>query len=276
MDIARAVQALASFAGPAAVAGAKVYGGHAKGEIAGEETRLQREEKQRAQTLQDRLDEQSAAKGALQQQETELNMKYLQSRIGHEDAQAERLRNPAPKVLKGDGGREFPDTEEGRAEFDAWDRAHNPSKYRTPREPADPNVPSPTQQRASRRSQALTRIGNMAAAGAPPEQIHDAMGTYHELAGAWTPDDVVAAARKPAPQPADPRKADRAAVRKATGKTPVTAFERNIEDALVGGKTVDDIVAEINQSPTMKPEEKRAAVARVRMYTAGALGRLGR
>lgn len=127
-----------------------------------------------------------------------------------------------------------------------------------------------------RRSLAKTRIENMLAAGAPVDQVTTAMGVYKELAGAWTPDDVVAASRSTAAQRPDPQKDRRSAVRSTLGKTPVTALEQEIENALINGQSPSQILSEIESDPDMSPAERRRAKTLADRYIGAAKPRFER
>lgn len=97
------------------------------------------------------------------------------------------------------GGREFPDTPEGHRSALEWERSLS-AAGRDPnarRGETDPQGRTRGERNDLRRT-ALSRIGNMLAAGAPANQVAEAMGAYPELRGTWTVDDVHEEARKQA------------------------------------------------------------------------------
>jgi hypothetical protein len=103
-------------------------------------------------------------------------------------------------------------------------------------------------ERSDRRRIALTRIENMLAAGAPTGQVSQAMRTYRDLEGVWTPDDVVATSRKlsSAKRPPSDEDTFREGYYEELGK-PKTPFQRDLVEQLVQGRTAEQVLAELKE-----------------------------
>lgn len=99
-----------------------------------------------------------------------------------------------------------------------------------------------------KRNQALTRITNMLAAGADPVQVNQAMSTYEDLTGYWSPDDIMAIRRRlesQATDQEDPAFIERRRALVQQLGAPTTELQQEILDALAGGATKDQILSDM-------------------------------
>lgn len=100
-----------------------------------------------------------------------------------------------------------------------------------------------------KRNQALTRIMNMLAAGADRQQIAQAMSTYRDLAGYWSPDDIVAIERRIQREfqdaEEDPMFIERRRALSQQLGAPMTELQQQILDALAAGATKEQILSDM-------------------------------
>lgn len=99
-----------------------------------------------------------------------------------------------------------------------------------------------------KRNQALTRITNMLAAGADPVQVNQAMSTYEDLTGYWSPDDIMAIRRRLESQATDQEDPAFIERRRALSQqlgAPTTELQQAILDALAAGATKDQILSDM-------------------------------
>lgn len=99
-----------------------------------------------------------------------------------------------------------------------------------------------------KRNQALTRITNMLAAGADPVQVNQAMSTYEDLTGYWSPDDIMAIRRRLESQATDQEDPAFIERRRALSQqlgAPTTELQQAILDALAAGATKDQILRDM-------------------------------
>lgn len=222
-------------------------------------------------------------KAAAEEREREEDAARLQYLHAQRRVLEKQINTPAETpTLKGTGGREFPDTPEGQAAFDTWERQHNPARYRETRSSEGSSTGGITTGQARDRTYWRSVAEDLVTAAGG--DVNRALAMAHEnpeykaarVAGQLSNEMFRAPAARLRMRPQAQDDPQRDAVRKATGRTPVNAMEREIENALVEGKTTTEIIAEIEADPDMSPEEKRQARSAVQLYTSSASGRFDR
>lgn len=157
------------------------------------------------------------------------------------------------------GGREFPDTEEGRAAALAWDRQTHPSKYREPQGGATTLDPQGRTrgERSDLRGLALTRIENMLESGAPREQVAEVMTkNFGDLAGVWSADDLTEIETKV--RDSRRRSPETQAIVRQLGTQPATDLDWDIVEALREGESPDEILAGMAEAGVPAPTIEQA------------------
>lgn len=159
-----------------------------------------------------------------------------------------------PPVLRGAGGREFPDTPVGRAEYQAWENANRPPGGSLAQERLHANDErTRTHQEAEGNASVWAQSGRFTLG-----QLSQLLRAQHNL----TPGDANRIAQR-AMTDADTvgqRGRDEAQrpFTRALGWDPVNDFERALVDALVEGQTPDEILAEM-EAAGQPPEAIRSA-----------------
>lgn len=138
-------------------------------------------------------------------------------------------------------GRKFPDSPEGYAQAEAWQRRMAGAR----RAPGGGEERAP---RGERRQRALTRIDNMLRRGAPASQVAEAMATYDDLEGVWSPDDVVAAERTV--------RTEREEDLSGKYRKPATPVEQTVYDELLNGKTPEQVLQDVESRDQLSAEVK--------------------